>query len=281
MRYWRDKRLGFLLHTELRKKIIIVTIMELFLLAIGLFGRWLMMMAVLAAIVIIEVLTVELVRVSHNLHEERVAKDLEREETESVFRDIRAQRHDFLAHAGAIHYMLEEGQASEASAYLNHLLNEYDRVNSGLRGEKAHTAALLLHTAQQCKSANVRLILDLVVPLSELPMSAVDQSKLVSNILSNAFEAAEASGIVDAHVKMTSLVGGGLYVLEIDNSTPPLLASQADRLFQRFGTSTKNGSHRGIGTYIISSLVESYNGHLEFSTVKNRFSLKIKLPIVK
>lgn len=282
LRKWRENRkIERKLNPELKRLAALTRVSQAALLALGIYSGWVGVAVSVAGAAVLEVLWGQLLRTSRLHREEGMLLDRERAETESVFRDIRAQRHDFLAHAGALQYMLEEERTGEAKAYLGKLLGEYDRVNEGLRGEKAHLSALLLRARQRADAAGIRMNLDLVRPLSELPLSATDQSKLVANVLSNALEAAEASCAKEPFVKLTSLIGGGLYVLEADNSTVPLEQGLADRLFRAYGTSTKGGTHRGVGTFIIASIVESGNGHLEFSAIRDRFSLKVKLPVIK
>mgnify|MGYP001501981096 CR=1 FL=1 len=231
------------------------------------------------AALLLETLFVRFLRSERERREEQERIGKERAETEAAFRDIRAQRHDFLAHAGALHHMLEENRMAEAREYLGRLLDDYGRINLSIRGEKAHIAALLIRTRQRAEAAGIRFALDLGRPLSDLPLPPTEQSKLVSNILNNALEAAEASGLAEPWVKVASLAGGGLYVLEASNSTAPLPPGIADRLFRSYGLSTK-GDRRGIGTYIIASIVETNGGVLEYSAVGDRFQLKIKLPII-
>lgn len=251
--------------------------------AAGRIGAWPALFGLLIAAANIALLEIGLLRL---LQSERARKDegerLERErrETEDAFREIRAQRHDFLAHAAAVHHMLEEGDAAEARRYLGRLLDDYERINAAIRGEKAHLAALLIRAMQRAEAAGIRFTLDLVRPLSDLPLSATDQSKLVSNILNNALDAAEASGAAEPWVAVRSLAGGGLYVLEADNSSAPLPADIADRLFSTYGLSTK-GDKRGVGTYIIASLVRAHRGYLEYAALGDRFHLKIKLPVIR
>jgi len=238
------------------------------------------LLVVAANIAVLEIGFIRFLASGRERREERERIAAEREETEAAFREIRAQRHDFLAHAGALQHMLEEGRTAEARDYLDRLLDDYDRVNTGIRGEKAHIAALLLRARQRADAAGIRLTLELGRPLSDLPLSPTDQGKLVSNILANALEAAETSGAAEPWVKVTTLSGGGLYVLEASNSSAPLPSHIADRLFSTWGLSTKGG-HRGIGTYIIASLVQAHRGLLEYSAFGDRFHLKIKLPVIK
>lgn len=291
--WWADRRMVRRLHPGLQRTAIAVAAVQagLAVVAIGLWwpvsaGRvsgafaGLAWIVLLVAIVILEFGFSRLVRSEWQLQEETARSEREREQTEEAFRLIRAQRHDFLAHAGALQFMAKEGKWEEAAAYLGDLLEDYGRVNTAIQGEKAHVAALLLRAMQRAEATGIRLTLDLSRPLSELPLPPQEQSKLVSNVLNNALEAAEACEPGERWVKMTSLVGGGLYVLEADNSTVPLPADMTDRLFRTYGLSTKGG-HRGVGTYIIASITRKYRGLLEYSATGGRFRLKLKFPVIQ
>lgn len=269
------------LHPEWKRLARVVLIVQLVLVASVVLLGWAWLTAAIVIAGVLEAVLVRLLRVSVQLGESEQLLARDREETEAVFHDIRTQRHDFLAHAGAIHYMLEQDRLTEARDYLSRLIGEYDRMNTGMRGEKAHMAAIVLKSMKQAEAAGVRMTLDLAAALSQLPLTSTNQSKLVANILNNALEAAETSGVAQPYVKMTSFISGGLYVLETENSTAPLPDDLIEGLYRSYGKSTKGTGHRGIGTYIIASLVEEAKGHLEFSAVKDRFLLKMKLPVIK
>jgi two-component system, LytTR family, sensor histidine kinase NatK len=46
-----------------------------------------------------------------------------------TFRIVRSERHDFLKHVSAIHYLLESEKNQEAKDYLDQLVDVYEETN--------------------------------------------------------------------------------------------------------------------------------------------------------
>lgn len=241
----------------------------------------------IASVTLILMLLIESIRWTSLLPYARMASTLEllakeRVQMNEAFLTIRAQRHDFLTHAGAIHYLMEQEQWQKARDYLRQLVDEYNRVNFSVRGEQGHVAALLYQIYQQARQRNIRIQYDLEVPFSTAPLSPVHQSELLGNLLMNALEAATAYGKVydDPFITVHTAVRSGLFILEVTNATLPLPPEILDTLFESYGNSTKEGKHEGMGTYIIAKITANHQGKLEFTCLNNTFHVKIKIPIV-
>lgn len=206
----------------------------------------------------------------------------ERDQYNHAFREIRAQRHDFLKHVSVTQHLLEEQKVEDALRYFNELIGEYKQVNASIKGEDGHIAAILFQYQKLCNDSGIPFTCDFEVPLSSLPMKKTDQSKLISNLLENSFEAADEyrkqKGV--ARIEMRSGLYGGIFILELKNSTLPLPNELSDHLFNEFEYSTKTGHHEGLGTFIIASLVKQYHGDLSYKYMGNELSVKIKLPII-
>ena len=65
------------------------------------------------------------------------------------------------------------------------------------------------------------------------------------------------------------------------NDTLPLRNDIIERIFTNRSISTKFGEHEGIGTQQIMRIVKAHEGMLDFSVIKNTFTLKIKIPDVR
>ncbi|GAA0321635.1 two-component system sensor histidine kinase NatK [Bacillus carboniphilus] len=206
----------------------------------------------------------------------------EREVQNSIFRTIRSQRHDFLKHISVVQHLLEEDKLKDARAYFASLLGEYETMNMAIKGEEGHIAAILHQYQRLCEEHQVSLTYDFQVPVSSLPLTLTDQTKLLSNLLENSFEAArEYQGKEStATIECRSSLYGGIIVLEIKNSTLPLDKEILDHLFERFDLTSKHKGHEGLGTYIIANLVKQYHGNLSFKYASNELLIKIKFPLI-
>jgi len=199
-----------------------------------------------------------------------------------AFRRLRSERHDFLKHVNAVQHLLAEQQYDGAQFYFQELIGQYTASNSAIAGENGHIAVTLLHYQAQAEANGTDVLYELETPLSRLPMKITDQVKLLSNLLSNATEAASeyARTKKKSYLHVRTNMYGGIFILEVTNSTPALPKEIVDYLFQCFDISTKGGSHEGLGTYIIAKTTEQYGGTLRYTYEEPMFSIKIKVPIV-
>ncbi|WP_245613698.1 sensor histidine kinase [Alkalihalobacterium bogoriense] len=213
-------------------------------------------------------------------------KELEQQLVHSneTFQQIRGERHDFLKHISAVHFMLENNQSNEAKQYLDELVDGYEETNLSIKGERGVVASLLHQTYRQAAKANVEIVYDFDVPISSLPLSDKNIVGLIGNLLSNSLD---ASIEWQKHYNKKALVTvqcykrGGLYLLLCKNSTLPVPTPILDHLFETFGRTTKPGNHEGLGTKIISDIVKEHNGYLDFIYKNEEFTVKIKLPAIR
>ncbi|MGY3717609.1 GHKL domain-containing protein [Sutcliffiella cohnii] len=185
-----------------------------------------------------------------------------------TFRAVRSERHDFLKHISAIHYMLEKGSNSEAKTYLDSLVDGYEETNLSIKGETGIVAAVLHQMYKRATSIGCSVYYDLDVPISSLPLSDKDTVAPISNLLTNSVEACEDWLKVREEQPFLSLQfykRSGLYILICKNNSLPLTSNILDRLYDKYGVTTKGGNHEGLGTKIIHSTVQQYNGLLDFT----------------
>ncbi|QDP42074.1 GHKL domain-containing protein [Radiobacillus deserti] len=201
-----------------------------------------------------------------------------------TFRVVRSERHEFLKHISAIHFMLEHDNPQGARAYLNQLVENYEETNLSIKGEKGVVAGVLHQAYRRAKKSGVEVIYDLDLPISTLPMSDYDLVSLMGNILSNSIDACEEWQL---HKKQKATLSlqfykrSGLYLLICKNDTLPIPTQVVDHLFDSYGHSTKGEAHHGLGTKVIKDIVEAHQGFLDFVYKEEQFELKIKIPAVK
>ncbi len=224
--------------------------------------------------------TVELSEVRREL----ARTDGEREKMNETFRTVRSERHDFLKHIAAIHYMVEKNEFKEASAYLNVLVDGYKETNLSIKGESGAVAAILHQHYRKAQKENIEVIYDLDVPISVMPVPDKELVALIGNLLENSLEACQEWQKVyqqQAFITVNLVKRSGLYILTLRNRTMPIPAKILDRLYIQFGNSTKTGSDRGIGTKVIYEIVKKHQGVLDFVYKEEEFTVKIKLPAIR
>ncbi|MEH7352241.1 GHKL domain-containing protein [Neobacillus drentensis] len=201
-----------------------------------------------------------------------------------TFRIVRSERHDFLKHVSAIHFMLETGKHGEAKAYLDELVESYEETNLSIKGERGIVAGSLHQMYRRAKTAGIPVVYDFDLPLSTLPLPDTVMVKLLGNLLSNSIEASEdwqKEHKQQAVITLQFYKRSGLFLLICKNNSLPIPPPILDGLFQRYGKTTKANGHEGLGTKIIKDIVNDHHGFLDFVYKDQEFTVKIKFPAIQ
>lgn len=201
-----------------------------------------------------------------------------------TFRMVRSERHDFLKHVSAIHFMLETGKHGEAKAYLDELVDGYEETNLSIKGERGIVAGVLHQMYRRAKTAGMSVVYDFDLPLSTLPLSDTVMVKLLGNLLSNSIDACEdwqREHKQQAVITLQFYKRSGLYLLICKNNSLAIPTDIVDGLFHSYGKTTKGNGHEGLGTKVIQDIVDDHQGYLDFVYKDEEFTLKIKFPAIQ
>ncbi len=218
------------------------------------------------------------------LLEEAKHFDEQRAQFNETFRIVRSERHDFLKHVSAIHFMLETNKNGEAKLYLDELVESYKETNLSIKGERGVVAGILHQMYRKARALDIEVVYDFDVPLSTLPLSDQQIITLIGNLLSNSIDACEdwqKKYNKQAFLSLQFYKRSGLYILQSKNSSLPIPAQVLDQLFVNFGKTTKGEGHEGLGTKLIQDVVNESNGFLDFVHKDEEFVIKIKIPSIK
>ncbi|MDR4887643.1 GHKL domain-containing protein [Fredinandcohnia sp. QZ13] len=218
------------------------------------------------------------------LMEEVMHFDEQRAQFNETFRIVRSERHDFLKHVSAIHFMLETNKSEEAKHYLDDLVEGYKETNLSIKGERGVVAGILHQMYRKARALNIEVVYDFDVPLSTLPLSDQQIVTLIGNLLSNSIDACEEwqnKYNEQAFLTMQFYKRSGLYILQCKNNSLPIPTQVLDQLFVNFGKTTKGEGHEGLGTKLIQDVVHEANGFLDFVHKDEEFTIKIKIPAIR
>lgn len=218
------------------------------------------------------------------LLEEAKHFDEQRAQFNETFRIVRIERHDFLKHVSAIHFMLENRKNEEAKQYLDELVEGYKETNLSIKGERGVVAGILHQMYRKASALDIEIVYDFDLPLSTLPLSDQQIITLIGNLLSNSIDACEEwqkEHNQQAFLTLQFYKRSGLFILQSKNSSRPIPSSILDHLFQSYGKTTKGNGHEGLGTKLIKDTVDESNGFLDFVYKDEEFTVKIKIPAIK
>ncbi|HYK72308.1 MAG TPA: GHKL domain-containing protein [Pseudoneobacillus sp.] len=206
------------------------------------------------------------------------------EQINETFRVVRNERHDFLKHISAIHFMLENNRPNDAKNYFDKLVESYEETNLSIKGESGVVAGVLHQAYLRAKKSGIVVIYDLDLPLSTLPLFDQKNVSLIGNLLSNSLDACEEWQVhrgKQATVTVEFYKRSGLFILQCKNNSLPIPGPILDELFDSHGKTTKGGTHEGLGTKIIKDIVEEHHGFLDFVYKDEEFEVKIKVPAIR
>lgn len=201
-----------------------------------------------------------------------------------TFRRVRSERHDFLKHISALHFLLESDQSKEAKHYLDKLVEGYEETNLSIKGERGTVAGVLHQMYRRGQTAGIDIVYDLDIPLSTLPLPDKEAVILLGNLLANSIESCEQWQQVHQKQGILTLQfykRSGLYLLICKNKSLPVPANVLDELFKKSGQTTKGKGHDGLGTKIIADVVTAHHGFLDFVHKDEEFTVKIKIPAIR
>ena len=283
--YYRNelKQMRFLLAAlPIEETIYIVGIQIVFLLIVILAGTVEIQVVGMCGILFCELIRIKLYPRLAKEKEQIVQFEAKITEMNEQFLTIRSQRHDFLKHVNAIDYLIDQDASVEVKRYFRELLGEYQGINQTIKGEEAHIAAILLKEKKRAEKNGTKVVYKLDAPVSVIPMNKIDQVQFVTNLVENAVEGAQSYHMRfnRSSLNIRTEIHGGIYIFEIKNSAYFPDKHLLDKLFDSFEISTKGENHQGLGTFIISKLVESHHGRLSYNYFHDELLIKIKLPLI-
>jgi two-component system, LuxR family, sensor kinase FixL len=154
------------------------------------------------------------------------------------------------------------GQAERAGDVIRKLRQfigkgETDKRVESLNKLVEEALALALVGARQ---SGIRVSLDLDHSLPPVLADSVQIQQVVLNLVRNAAEAMEAVDHRELSIATRASTIGGIAEIEVADSGPGIASELADRLFQPFATTKKNGM--GLGLSICREIVEAHHGQI-------------------
>jgi sensor histidine kinase regulating citrate/malate metabolism len=213
-----------------------------------------------------------------NLNQEYQMQEESYEHIEQLNRTLRVQRHDFLNHIQVVYSLLEMKEYDEITKYLDKLYGDIGQLSSVLKTDKIAVNALLQAKAFEADRKDIKFEMDIRTGLSHLSMEEWELCKCLGNLIDNAFEATLKSN--DQKVSITIGETIHFYSIMISNIGEKINEGALVRLFEA-GFSTKgNGEERGMGLFIVKSIINKYKGEVKGLNNENGVTFTIKLPKV-
>jgi two-component system NtrC family sensor kinase len=156
------------------------------------------------------------------------------------------------------------GTGTKDPTDLNALIREYS--NLAFHGMRANPNPI-----------NVEIQLTLDENLTKVRLNAEDFSRVILNLLKNAFDAmrekVEAEGATyKAKVEIRTKDLGDKVLIEVEDNGPGVPDEIKDKLLMPFFTTKKGTEGTGLGLSITNDIVKSHEGTLDIKTEKGKFT---------
>lgn len=195
------------------------------------------------------------------------------EEVENMYRQTRGWRHDFKNHLQTMQAYLEMRQLHKLEIYMRELADDYNQVDISLKTGNPMLDAILNSKISMLKAREIRVDATASVP-EYLPVSDVDLSVMIGNLLDNAMEACLKLPSQERFVR--------IYIAKAKENLYLYVMNSADGSYRKgFGSylSTKTSDDHGYGLQRIDKVIRKYKGYCNRQDEGNVFATEILLPL--
>lgn len=182
----------------------------------------------------------------------------------STQRKLRKFRHDSIAHLTAIEYMAANNETEKIKGYVNKLLGEYDKTKYISTGNIIGDA-VINQCYQKCKESGVNI--SVIGSFSaEMKIDETDLCVILTNILSNAYEAAIKCERRIVRIEMSSF-GGTQFIRATNSAVESTITSDGELCISE--SSKKDKSSHGFGIQNVKDAVRRCGGKVRWDRTDN------------
>ncbi len=203
------------------------------------------------------------------------------EEVENMYRQTRGWRHDYHSHIQTMKAYLALGELDKLEHYLGELDRDLTTVDTVVKTGNVMIDAVLNSKISLARSRRIQVDAKAIVPKA-LPISEVDFSLILGNLMDNAMEACqkieeEQQRFIRVYI---DILKGQLYLYVMNAVQGRVKGRQTAAGGAVKYISTKDSRSHGFGLMRIDKVVERYKGYIDRQDEENVFVTEIMLPLV-
>ncbi len=189
----------------------------------------------------------------------------------------RKQRHDFYHQLQTVYGLLEGGFYDRAQDYVNSMFSSISRTGGLIKTDNLSISALLYTKIGLAEARNTDLEITVECSLKEMPLTPLEASSLLGNLIDNALEAVEEKTGGRRQVRVEITIEQGVYVITCANKGDPIALEIRENIFKPDFT-TKEG-HYGLGLTIVKDIVNKYEGSIDISSDDRETTFTVTIPL--
>lgn len=190
---------------------------------------------------------------------------------ESLYRDIRAVRHDMRNHLAVLESLHERG---ENEAFESYLREARARIGNdpGISSGDPVTDVILTEKQSEAAKHGITFDCDFHYP-ADFSGAALDMSIILNNALNNAIEAAEKCPENERNIAITSSRKKNAFIITVTNSCAGVELADGELPH----TTKSDSENHGFGLLNIRNTAEKYGGGIEIDCKNGKFTLTVML----
>ena len=192
-------------------------------------------------------------------------------EVEKLYRDIRSMRYDMGNHIQTLEHLVAHNNMDDATEYLEHLKNEWDKVSPEIKTGSPVIDVILMEKLREAKERQIRFLSDFHYP-HNTKLNAFDLSVIMNNALNNCME--NVSGD-DPYISISSFRKNSIFMITIKNS----FGGQLNFGDSDLPETTKSGREHGIGLNNIRRVARMYMGDISLEQGNEEVILSIMMQV--
>jgi two-component system sensor histidine kinase AgrC len=198
---------------------------------------------------------------------------------DELFTAIRAEGHDRINHLQTLYGFVQLGNLNETRKYLEELMGDIVISQHYAVQGNPGLSALFYIKSGIATSQGIQLSFKIESDVSHIAVPSYELNRIVGNLINNAFDAIADLERENQWVSVNICEQESNYIFKISNygNINPQIAQN---IFSR-GYTTKQGSHSGMGLFIIAQLVQKYGGKIMLESKENMVEFAVALPKAK
>jgi len=197
---------------------------------------------------------------------------------DELFTAIKAEGHDRINHLQTLYGFIQLGNLNETRKYLEELMGDIVISQQHAVQGNPGLSALFYIKAGIATSKGIELSFEIKSDVSHIAVPSYELNRIIGNLINNAFDAVADLEKRNQWVNVNIHEQDGNYVFKVSNCGN--IDPQTQNIFSR-GYTTKQGSHSGMGLYIITKLVQKYGGKIILENKENMVEFTVTLPKAK
>ena len=182
---------------------------------------------------------------------------------DSLNREMRAQRHDFMNHLQVVYSLIELGEPGEAMEYMDKIYGDMQRVSRMMRTGCPAVNALIQAKVVEAERRGAELKLSIAAKWDDEGMPAWDICRVLANLIDNALDASCSAQLPEGVRPTVELVLGEdlrSWFFSVRNNGPEIPEKLRARIFEPGFTTKATG--QGMGMFIVSDTMTKLGGKI-------------------